>query len=241
MSLVRFSLSLLTGACLLVSNAGAQILGETLEEKVMRLEQSERLLKIQVRSLNQSLSTALVEKEARTKSLKEIKEHLALFGKDFFNGGDEKLRHAVSDYQVAREKLSEVEISADALLISLQAYLRTAVAADPEARADVELKLRQFQVALGQRQQPKRKVEQGNVSQSRVMTVDSDSGILVINAGEKEELRPGMRYRIERAGTHIGDAIVAVTRPDVSGLLMQTLTKPDNVVRSGDAAHVILD
>jgi len=238
MNFLRPSLSLLTGACLCVTGASAQ---ETLEEKVERLERSERLLKLRVGSLNQSLAVALEEKEARTKSLKEIKEHLALFGKDFFGGENERLRNAVSDYQVAREKLTKVEESADALLISLQKYLRTAVASDPEARAEVELKLRQFQVALGSRQQPKRQVEQGSANQARVMTVDSETGVLVINAGQNAELRPGMRYRIERAGTHIGDAIVAITRPDVSGLLMQTLAKADNVVRSGDAAHVILN
>ncbi len=238
MNFIRPTLSLFAGACLLATGAGAF---ETLEEKVERLEQSERLLKLQVKTLNESLTNALVEKEARTKSLKEIKEHLALFGKDFFDGRDEKLRHAVSDYQVAREKLTGVETSADALLISLQNYLRTAVASDPEARADVELRLRQFQVALGNRQQPKRKVEQGSATEARVMTVDSQSGVLVVNAGAKAQLRPGMRYRIERSGTHIGDAIVAITRPDVSGLLMQTLTNPEHVVRSGDAAHVILE
>jgi len=238
MSFIRPTLSILTGASLLVSMASAQ---ETVEEKLARVERENRLLKLRVSTLNQSLSTALQEKEARTKSLKEIKEQLALFGKDFFDGGDEKLRNAVADYQVARERLTGVETTADALLISIQSYLRTAVAADPEARAEVELKLREFQVALGHRQKPKRQVEQGTASKANVMTVDSESGVLVINAGEKAELRPGMRYRIERSGSHIGDAIVAITRPDVSGLLMQSLTNPDNVVRSGDAAHVILD
>jgi len=233
MLLIRPVITLLTGASLFVSVASGQ--------DVASLERENRLLKIRIEALNESLATALEEKEARTKSLKEIKEHLALFGKDFFDGGDEKLRHAVSDYQIAREKLTVVESSAEELLLSIQNYLRTAVASDPEARAGVELKLRQFQVALGHRQKPKRRVEQGNASQARVMTVDSETGVLVINAGEEAELRPGMRYRIERAGSHIGDAIVAITRPDVSGLLMQNLTQPDNVVRSGDAAHVILE
>lgn len=208
---------------------------------VAELQRENRLLKLQLSTLNQSLARALEEKEIRASKLKDLKEQLALFGKGFFDEGDEKLRSAVSDYQVARERLTAVETAAAALLLSVEDYLTTAVAADPASRAEVELKIREFQVALGHREAPRRRVEAGTVSQAKVMTVDSDSGVLVVNAGSKADLRPGMRYRIERSGNHIGDAIVAITRPDVSGLLMQNLTHPDHVVRSGDAAHVILD
>ncbi|MDB4500966.1 hypothetical protein N9224_02185, partial [Akkermansiaceae bacterium] len=188
----------LTGACLLGVSASAQ---ETQQERVAKLERENRSLRLQLENLNKGYASALVREQTQTQSLKEIKQHLALFGKGFFEGADEKLRNAVSDYQVAREDLTSLEASTTDLLISMQYYLRTAVSSDPEARADVESKMRQLQVDLGHRNSPKRQIEQGNVSRARVVSVDSESGLLIINAGEDADVRPGMQFRILRADT----------------------------------------
>lgn len=208
---------------------------------IAELERENRLLKLQVDNLSVSLGAALAREETKTASLKEIKQYLALFGKDFFEGGDTKLRHAVSDYQVAREELNELETATFELIPAIRHYLRTAVASDPDARADVEVKIRELEVAMGQRKQPKRKIERGTAQEARIVTVDSDTGLVVVNAGHDADLNVGMRFRIERAGVQIGDAIVAATRPDVSGLLMQSLTNQDNQVRPGDTAKLILN
>lgn len=233
---MRFPLSnsLLSGLFALgVAAAGAQ------ETPLQKLERENRQLKLQLTELNKVLSEALVREDTKTKALKEIKEHLALFGKDFFEGGDTKLRHAVTDYEIARESLNKLETATSNLLPSIQNYLRTALASDPEARKDVEVKIRELEVALGQRQQPKRKIEQGTAQEARIVTLDSNTGLAVVNAGSEAELNVGMRFRIERSGTHICDAIVAITRPNVSGLLMQPLINPDVPVQAGDLAKII--
>ena len=208
---------------------------------VVELERENRLLRLQVDNLSVSLGAALAREETKTASLKDVKQYLALFGKDFFEDGDTKLRHAVSDYQVARENLIELENATFDLIPAIRNYLRTAVASDPEARSDVEVKIREVEVALGQRQQPKRKIEQGTAQEARIVTIDSNTGLVVVNAGRDADLNVGMRFRIERSGTHLGDAIVATTRPDVSGLLMQSLVNQDNQVRPGDTAKLILN
>ncbi len=216
-----------------VVSAGAQ------ETPLEKLERENRQLKLQLTNVNKSLTATLEREDTKTKALKEIKEHLALFGKDFFEGGDTKLRHAVTDYEIARESLTELETAASNLLLPIENYLRTAVASDPEARMAVEVKIRELEVALGRRQQPKRKVEQGTAQEARIVTIDSNTGLAVINAGSHAELSVGMRFRIERSGAHICDAVVAVTRPNVSGLLMQPLTNPDVPVQAGDLAKII--
>ena len=205
------------------------------------LERENRLLKLQVDNLSVSLGAALAREESKTASLKKIKKDLALFGKDFFEDGDTRLRHAVADYQVAREDLTDLETATFELIPAIRNYLRAAVASDPDARAEVEVKIRELEVAMGQRKQPKRKIEQGTAQEARIVTIDSATGLVVVNAGHDAELNVGMRFRIERSGSHIGDAIVASTRPDVSGLLMQSLTNQDNQVRPGDTAKLILN
>ena len=208
---------------------------------IVELERENRLLKLQVDNLSVSLGAALAREGTKTASLKDVRQRLALFGKDFFEGVDARLRHAVSDYQVARENLTELENATFNLIPAIRNYLRTAVASNPDARADVEVKIRELEVALGQRRQPKRKIEQGTAQEARIVTIDSNTGLVVVNAGHDADLNVGMRFRIERSGTHIGDAIVAATRPGVSGLLMQALTNQDNQVRPGDTAKLILN
>ncbi len=240
MRFLSSSHSILAGALLLgVSVAGAQ------ETPVQKLERENRHLKLQLENLRKSLAESLIREESKTASLKRTKEHLALIGQDLYttlDGGKKtKLLSAVTDYQIASENLTQLRSATGDLLPILKEYLRTAIASDPESRATVEAKIRELEVALGTRQQPKRKIEQGTAREARVVTVDSKTGAIVVNAGSDAELSVGMRFRIERSGTLIGDATVAATRPNVSGLLMQSLTNPDVSAKPGDIAKIILN
>jgi len=229
-----FTKIILAGAMLLgAAMAGAQ------ETQVQKLEREVRQLKLQKLNLNKSLTAALEREEIKTKSLNRIEKVLAASGKDLFEGGNAKLLDAATDYQIARENLEKLEAAVSNLIPLVQGYLRTAVASNPEARKAVEIKIRELEVALGQRQRPKRKVELGTAQEARVVTIDSNTGIVVVNAGSDAGLSVGTRFRIERSGTHIGDAIVAETRPHISGLLMQSLTNPEVPVQNGDLAKVI--
>ncbi|MFT6177889.1 MAG: hypothetical protein ACJAQT_000289 [Akkermansiaceae bacterium] len=226
--------SILTGLFALgVAVVGAQ---ETPLEKAQR---ENRHLNLQLANINKSLAASLAREETKTKSLRKIREYHALFGIDIFEGGDSKLLHAATDYQIAREDLNNLEAAVSNLIPLIQNYLRTALGSDPEARRAVEVKIRELEVALGLRQQPKRKIEQGTAQEARIVTVDSSTGVGVINAGSDAELSVGTRFRIERSGTHICDAVVAVVRPNVSGLLMLSLTNPEVSVQPGDFAKII--
>lgn len=220
--------------CLSAAIAGAQE-APTLE----KLEREVRQLKLENLNLNKSLAMALVREETKTKILKKIREDHALLGIDILEGGDSKLLHAVTDYQIARENLAQLEEASSALLPLVRNYLRSALGSDPDARKAVETKIRDVELALGQRRNPKRKIEQGTAQQARVVTVDSNTGALVVNAGSDAELTIGTNFRIERSGSFIGEAIVAATRPNVSGLLIQALSNPDIPVEAGDIAKVI--
>ncbi len=209
------------------------------ETEVEKLRREVRNLERQKMELNRSLAAANLELETKTKALREIREHLALFGKDFFEGGDTKLLHAVANWEVSRENLLKLEISVRDLLPVLQEYLSTAVAADPEARKLLEVRIRETEVALGQRISPTRKIDQGTAREARIVTIDSNTGTLVVNAGTDAGMSVGSRFRIERSGSEIGDAIVASTRPNVSGLLMQSLKDPEVPVQPGDLAKLI--
>lgn len=240
MRLTRPSHNFLAGAILLGTMAG----GLAQEEQgllVEKLERENRQLKLELSTLKDSYQKTLEREETKTKSLSDIKKQMALFGKDFFSGGEDRLRTAVADYQVAREKMQGLEAASTQLVNSVQNYIRTAVAADPEARSDIEMRVRELEAALGYRQKPDRKIERGTPQNARIVSIDNESGVAVINAGDAANVRTGMKFHLERAGQKLGEATVATTRPDVSGLFINTLLDNNNQVRPGDTARVIID
>jgi hypothetical protein len=73
------------------------------------------------------------------------------------------------------------------------------------------------------------------------VSIDEASGLIVVNTGEKAGARIGMIFQIKRGDTVIGDAVVALTEKDVSGLLIQSLTDQTNPVRLQDVAALKVD
>ncbi len=155
-------------------------------------------------------------------------------------GDDAKLR-AATDYLIVKEKLDEIEVAVSDLIPTINAYLRKALTADPAARVELETKLREIEVVLGQRRRPARRIVQGNRQGAKIVSIDSNTGTLVINGGTEAGIGVGMRFRIERAGKKVGEAVVGGTRPLISGLLIQNLEDQQVPVETGDIAKVILN
>ena len=199
----------------------------------------------QLKRENAALKEGLVasnraEKES-AEALATIRLRLEALGKNLIDGGDDRLVDAVTDLEVRTRQIRELEKAALRLSGSVQGYLKTAVAADPEKRAEVEVRLRELEAQVGLRNRPQRKVETGNMQHAKVVSVDRTSGLIVINVGEKAGTRIGMVFNLKRGEDAIGEAIVALTENDVAGLLVQSLTDQSNPVRLQDVAALKVD
>jgi hypothetical protein len=192
-------------------------------------------------TLKESLiASNLAEKES-AEALAKIRLRMEALGKNLIDGGNDLHVQAVADLEVKTRQLREVEESALRLSGAVQAYLKTAVAADPDQRAAVEASLRELEALVGLRSKPQRKVEIGSMQRAKVVSIDEASGLIVVNIGEKAGARIGMTFQIKRGGTAIGEAVVALTEKDVSGLLIQSLTDQTNPVRLQDVAALKVD
>ncbi len=225
----------LLGAQVAVS---AQEAGET-NLIVDKLERENRQLQRQLETLRESYQKSLAREETKTKALADLKKNLAIFGQDFFDNGDDKLRRAVADYQISREKYDSLEEASINLSATIQDYLRNALIADPQKRADVETRLRELEAALGYREKPQRQVRRGTPQNASIVSIDSNTGVAVINVGSKDGTSTGMGFDIERAGQKIADATVAIVRDNTSGLFLNTISDSSNPVRPGDIVRVI--
>lgn len=209
----------------IVVGSGVPVMGQ--QREVNRLRQENV-------SLRDSLIAVTKREEEATKRLQDIELRLEAMGEGLLDGGEERLVKAVSDLEVMSRKLKELEAAALALSSSTQSYLTTAIAADPESRVEVETRLRDLDILIGLREARKKNRDAGTLQQAKVVSVDGESGTVVVNVGEKKSTVVGMPFEVYRNDNKVAEALVALTRDDVSALLITNLENDTNPVRRGD-------
>lgn len=174
--------------------------------------------------------------EAKTR-LVEIRSRLEALGGSALGTSEERLVQAVSDLEVMNQRVQSLEQVAVKLSGSILAYMKQAISDDSGSRAAVESSLRELDSVLGFRQQPVRDGA-GNLAEARILSIDTESGLLVLNAGRIAGMRIGMPLVVNRGAQTIGEAVVTDVRKEVCGALVQKLQSPSDAVRVGDSASV---
>ena len=179
------------------------------------------------------------QREAKlTKSVNDLRLRFAAMGDNLLNGGEEALLEAVKNAEVLDKRNKKIETAVHGMVASLREYLRTAVASDPDARVRLETSIRELDAALGLRQKPRPQIAHGNLQHAKIVSIDTESGMLVVNAGESQSVKRGMTFAIMRGNRKVAEAIVSDTRKDFSGLLPTVYENPEDQIRIGDIASV---
>ena len=92
-------------------------------------------------------------------------------------------------------------------------------------------------MALGLRQKQQSELD-GTLDEAKVLSIDSESGLIVINAGRKGGVEVGMPMEISRGDQVIADTMVTDVRKSVSGLLVQRHLNPVLSIAVGDRVSV---
>lgn len=197
-----------------------------------------------LRARNEELEKAIVqanraEKEA-SGQLAAVRLRLEALGRDLLDGGDERLVQANANLEVLAARVSNLEGASSRLVSSVTDYIRQAVAADPDARLRVETAIRELDEVLGLVQKPA-PAATGSAGQAKVVSIDPESGLLVLNIGETQGARIGTTYRLTRGDQPFGLAIVADVRRNVCGAFVEELEPGQGPVRLGDSALLITE
>ena len=190
----------------------------------------------QNRTLQRSLAEANKAERQASEQLAQVRERLEALGKNLLDGGDDRLVQAAADLQLAKEQTVQLEGSATHLAATIQDYLRQAVVSDPDARLRVETSLRELDAVLGLRQKPQPDVRSGTLQQAKVVSIDQESGMMVLNLGEGQGAKIGMTFRLTRGQQPYGKAILADVRKGVSGAFVEHLDNVAESPRPGDLA-----
>ncbi len=206
---------------------------ETSAELTRRIERLEK----QNATLRVSYAQARKDADEATAKLVEIRSRLEALGGAALGNSEERLVQAVSDLEILNKKVQDLEQAAVKLSGAVNAYMKLAISEESATRLAVESSLRELDSVLGFRQAPVRDGA-GNLAEAQVLSIDSDSGLLVLNAGRAAGMRIGMPLSVFRGAQIIGEAVVTDVRKEVSGALIQKLQTPAEPVRVGDSASV---
>jgi len=208
------------------------------DRQVRLLERQLEKARHQNHVLARDLAASKKREAELSKSVNELRLRFAALGSNLLNGGQDAILEAVKNAEVLDKRNSATEKAVHNLMANMREYLRTAITADPSARVRLETSIRELDAALGLRQKPRPQIAQGNLQQAKIISIDAESGLLVINAGENQSVRRGMTFAIMRGNRKVAEAIVAETRKDFSGVLPTELENPKDQIRAGDIASI---
>jgi flagellar basal body-associated protein FliL len=206
------------------------------DARVAELEQRVNALEERNQALQRSLAEANRSEKQASEQLAQVRTRLEALGKNLLDGGEDRLIQLASDFEVSKEQLNELQGVSTRLASAVTEYLRQAVVSDPAARLEVETSLRKLDAQLGLRQKPRPDVRTGSLQQAKIVSIDQESGLLVLNVGEAEGSRIGMSFQLSRANQPYGKAIVADVRKAVSGAFVDHLDRTSESARLGDTA-----
>lgn len=207
--------------------------GQDTAELMRRIERLEK----QNTTLRASYAQARKDADEAKARLVEIRSRLEALGGAALGNSEERLVQAVSNLEIMNQRIQNLEQAAVTLSSSVIAYMKQAISEDSVSRAAVESSLRELDAVLGLRL-PAQREGAGNLAEARILSIDADSGLLVLNAGRIAGMRVGMPLTVNRGAQPIGEAVVTDVRKEVCGALVQKLNTPSDAVRVGDSASV---
>jgi hypothetical protein len=210
------------------------------ETDVAALQATVEALRVRNEALEKAIVQANRAEQQASEQLASVKLRLEALGRDLLDGGDDRLVQANANLEVLGSRVSNLEGASSRLVSSVTEYIRQAVAADPDARLRVETAIRELDEVLGLVQKPA-PAAPGSAGQAKVVSIDPESGLLVLNVGESQGARIGTTYRLTRGDQPFGSAIVADVRRNVCGAFVEELEPGQGPVRLGDSALLITE
>lgn len=193
-------------------------------------------LRTQNRTLQRSLAEANRSEKEASEQLATVRLRLEALGKNLLDGGNDRLVQAAADLELSKERIGQLEGAVMRLTGAVRDYLRQAVVSDPDSRARLETSLRELDSILGLGQKPRSDVRIGSLQQANIVSIDQESGMIVLNLGENQGAKIGMTFRISRNQQPYGKAILADVRKAVSGAFLEQSANFADTPSPGDLA-----
>jgi len=194
-------------------------------------------LERQVATLRESYALSRADADEARRQLRDIRARLEALGGAALGSGEERLVDMAAQLEAANAELDSLRQACLVLSTAVSAYMRDALVEDAAARRELESAMHELDVALGLRQ-PQQGELDGSMTDARVLSIDSESGLIVINAGREAKVAVGMPMQVSRGDQAIARAIVTDVRKKVAGMLVQRQLNPGLSIAVGDRVSV---
>jgi chromosome segregation ATPase len=197
--------------------------------KAAKLEKSTRVL-------GESLAESNRVAEETRAQYEELLLRMASFGVDLVKPDpkslEQRLLQAVRDREQSEQRNQMLADRLATLSESVLSYLQTTVNADAQVQARVEAELAAANQAIGQINRPAQNSAR-LLTEGRVVSIDPEIGLLVLNVGRDSGVRIGMPISVKRDNQPIGTALIVQVRESITGALLQSIAG-NGEVKVGD-------
>ena len=190
-------------------------------------------LEKQLATLRESYALARADADRARTQLREIRTRLEALGGASLSDSEERLIDTAAQLEAARQENEQLRRAALRLTAAINAYLNAPQQDDASTRRELESSLRDQELAMAPHD-----FLSGTPDDAQVLSIDSESGLIVINAGRDAKVRVGMPMQITRGDQIIANAIVTDVRKKVSGLLVQQHLNRRLSINVGDQVSV---
>ncbi len=175
----------------------------------------------------QSLAAANAEAKSHRDSYGELLLKLEGLGVDILDpdpkGLQSRLLKAVRDRDLLERELNGITEQLFKLTEVFVAYMQSATSDDAEARQAIEAELLATSEVFEQGQNAEASGKVRAIAEGRVVSLDPEIGLVVLNIGRESGVRVGMPLELMRVDRPIGNALVVDVRDSICGAVINEL------------------
>ncbi|MEM6278581.1 MAG: hypothetical protein AAF733_03820 [Verrucomicrobiota bacterium] len=194
------------------------------------------------RELVDSLAESVRVSEEQVARAHEIELKLQAFGIDLFNqedGLEQRLLKAVRDLDIIQQDLEASNQQLRSLSESFLAYLAATPEAGEGKRKAAEEAIRSAGQVLSGMANDEGTTMPGDLSDTQVVSIDPEIGLVVVDAGRRAGLRVGTPISILREDRPIYSAMVIDVRDSIAGAVLQDRFVETGTVAVGDGIELL--
>ncbi len=201
---------------------------------------------LQRKELARSLAEAVRVSEEQAMAAREAQLKLEAFGVDLFtkdeNSLEQRLLKAVRDLDIAHQEQEAQSRAIADLVKAFSKYIESTKELAPDAaklEADEAIAFARKAQSLGPDGGKKADETNSGLDNSKVVSIDSEIGLLVLNSGRSDGIRVGTPIAVLRGEQPIYTAMVVDVRESICGAVLQDKIGDVEGVRVGDIARLL--
>jgi hypothetical protein len=155
-------------------------------------------------------------------------------------GGDEKadrLVAALGDLRLMAEERQRLAGALANLVAASEEFGAAAIPGNPESAMHFGEAIQQAARALAESPATADEVRPKDLTSATVISVKPEMGVIVLNVGARDGVKPGMHFHVHRDELPIGTVLVTEVRRGISGAVISNLSSPQHPPQIDDAAR----